>query len=222
MLTIVQARELRALPHLRDLMFRHRAVQFGQRLGWNVHVDRFGREIDEYDSVDASYLIATDKAGGHLGSMRLLPTTKDTMINDHFSGLMGGVKIKSPDIWESTRFCIAPKAPGYVASQLLIGAHRLALKAGIYFFVGVFEYHMRRIYQRLGWSPEILATASLGGVATSIGVWEVKERNLARMLKQMPLPNEACSAFDNDRWVTAHFDLSTCRTSSRCPLPASP
>ena len=64
--------------------------------------------------------------------MRFLPTTGDTMVNDHFCHLTGGVRIASPLIWECTRFCLAPEAPtGGSSAALMLGGRRADARRSI-------------------------------------------------------------------------------------------
>ncbi len=159
--------ELSAFPKLRDTMFRHRAAQFRDRLGWDVTVDGQGWERDEYDALNPLYVVWEAPDGRHGGSMRFLPTTGATMINDHFPQLTGGARIASPLIWECTRFCLGPNAAPRVSAALMLGGLELGLRHGLSHAVGVFDARMVRVYRALGWSPEILGAQD--GVAA--GLW---------------------------------------------------
>ena len=110
MLRILTAPELHRRPSLRDAMLRDRATQFRDRLGWPVHVDDMGRERDQYDHTGALYVIVEGSDGRHEGSARFLPTVGPHMAADHFAHLLGGGALRSPLIWEVTRFCLAPGA----------------------------------------------------------------------------------------------------------------
>ncbi len=90
MLRYVYGNDLTHYPKLRDTMFRDRADQFKTRLNWAVDVDGNGQERDEYDDLNPLYVIWETPAGSHGGSMRLLPATGPTMVNDHFGHLTGG------------------------------------------------------------------------------------------------------------------------------------
>ena len=83
MIRFLYADELRAYPALRATMFRDRAEQFRRRLNWSVTVDEDGLETDEYDALNPLYIIWETPQGLHGGSMRVLPTTGRTMVNDH-------------------------------------------------------------------------------------------------------------------------------------------
>jgi acyl homoserine lactone synthase len=78
MLRYLYADQLDAFPKLRDSMFRDRADQFSERLGWEVSVDENGFEKDQYDALNPLYVIWEMPDGSHGGSMRFLPTTRRT------------------------------------------------------------------------------------------------------------------------------------------------
>ncbi len=111
MLRYIYANDLDQFPALQKSMYRDRADQFKTRLGWDVTVNDAGEERDNYDDLNPLYVIWQKPDGSHGGSMRFLPTTGPTMVNDHFSHLTSGGPITSPLIWECTRFAL-PAMPG--------------------------------------------------------------------------------------------------------------
>lgn len=171
MLRYVYGSELDAFPKLKDTMFRDRACQFRDRLGWDVAVDAQGYERDEYDTEKTLYTIWECPDGSHGGSMRFLPTTGATMVNDHFSHLLEGAVIRSPDIWESTRFCLAKGTESRVAAALVLGGIEIGRGFGINQCVGVFDARMIRIYRMIGASPNVLGSIGDGRDKISVGLW---------------------------------------------------
>lgn len=172
MIRYIYGSELHQHPDLARSMFRDRAEQFKIRLGWDVRVDEQGEESDEYDSENPLYVIWEEPTGRHGGSMRLLPTTGRTMVNDHFSDLVGGGHIQSPLIWECTRFCIGPDAKPGVAAALMLAGGEVMRGFGIAHYVGVFDTRMVRIYRRIGACPEIVGQRGEGREMIAIGFWE--------------------------------------------------
>ena len=156
MIRYLYASDLDRHPDLASDMFRDRSVQFHHRLGWDVTVDALGWETDGYDALDPLYVIATDGTGGHAGSMRFLPTTGPHMLEGAFPGLVDGQPVRSPRIWECTRFCLAPGAQAQVARRLMLAASELGLGMGLDHALGVFDRPMCRIYRQLGWAPEVV------------------------------------------------------------------
>ena len=181
MIRVLYANELERFPLLNQTMFRDRALQFSDRLGWDVTVDENGQERDEYDELNPLYIIACKKDGTHAGSMRILPTVGKTMINDHFVHLTDGVEIVSPFIWEITRFCIAPIAPRITAVQLMAVGGILMKHIGISNYVAVFDSSMERVYRWIGSSPTVLGRTSLAGAEIGVGLWAYNERRCSQL-----------------------------------------
>lgn len=171
MLRYLYADELHRFPKLRDAMFRDRARQFRDRLQWDVQVDADGNERDAYDRMNPLYVIWQAADGGHGGSLRFLPTTGGTMVNDHFTHLTDGVTVRSPFIWECTRFCLGEAAEARVSAALMLGGLEVGLGFHLSDAVGVFDARMVRVYRRLGWEPTVLGTSGTGRAAVSVGLW---------------------------------------------------
>ncbi|MDW4499087.1 acyl-homoserine-lactone synthase [Sulfitobacter sp. D35] len=171
MLRYIYADQLHLHPKLAQSMFRDRADQFRARLGWSVSVDAAGEERDDYDALNPLYVIWELPDGSHGGSMRFLPTTERTMVNDHFRHLMGGGTIVSPLIWECTRFCLNRAAPSKVAAALMLGGGEIMQNFAVEHFVGVFDSRMVRIYRMIGASPEVLGSEGEGRDRIAVGLW---------------------------------------------------
>lgn len=189
MLHYIYASDIDTVPKLRDGMFRDRAAQFGHRLGWDeVSVDEKGLERDGYDALNPLYIIWELPDGSHGGSMRMMPTVGQTMINDHFTSLTDGVRIESPLIWECTRFCISPKADRRATAALVVAAGELMDSFALEHFVGVFFDKMERVFALSHIDADILGVADEADVAgdkIAVGTWEITpdcmRRNLARI-----------------------------------------
>ncbi|QUJ76904.1 autoinducer synthase [Sulfitobacter albidus] len=180
MLRYIYANDLDRFPRLADEMFRHRADQFATRLGWDVTVHANGHERDQYDDLNPLYVIWETPEGGHGGSMRFLPSVGRTMVNEHFGHLTTG-PIRSPLIWECTRFCMAPGQGAHVAAALMLGGGEIMQGFGITHFVGVFDARMVRIYSRVGSSPEVLGSVGEGRERISVGLWSFAPEDQAKV-----------------------------------------
>jgi acyl homoserine lactone synthase len=202
MIRYVYADELHQHPFLQDSMFKDRAAQFRERQRWAVSVDSRGWEQDEYDFLNPLYIIWEDQAGRHAGSMRCLPTTGRTMVNEHFLYLTHGVRIESPLIWECTRFCLAEASSPVVAGGLLLACLEAARRFGVQQAVGVFDVRMPRIYRRLGHSPEVIGTSGDDQNAISVGIWTVTDRAYAEVSQRTGIP---CSTIE--AWFYNSFGL---------------
>lgn len=201
MLRYIYANDLYQFPSLRDSMFQDRADQFKRRLGWDVHVNEAGEERDEYDDINPLYVIWQKEDGSHGGSMRFLPTTGDTMVNDHFSHLLDGVRIESPFIWECTRFCLAPGADRRVTAALTLGAGEIMEEFHLKHFVGVFDQRMERIYSLMGLEPEVLGRIGEGRDAIGVGLWEMRAEVFAPTLDRAGIDRET-----SKQWFHSAFE----------------
>ncbi len=181
MLRYIYSEDLHRFEKLAASMFRDRADQFRTRLGWDVDVDENGEERDEYDRENPLYVIWEQPDGSHGGSMRFLPTTGPVMVNDVFGHLTGGAPIRSPLIWECTRFCLSRGAGAQVAAALMLAGGEIMTNFGIRHFAGVFDARMERIYRIIGSSPEVLGSEGQGRDRISVGLWEFTPEARARI-----------------------------------------
>lgn len=169
-------------PVLAHSMFQDRAEQFKTRLGWDVTVNEFGEERDEYDSLNPLYVIVTDEDGRHEASMRLLPTTGKTMVNDHFREITDGVSIESPMIWECTRFCTSLNARPYAATKLMAAGGKVMQEFCVNHFVGVFDRKMLPVYRVIGCVPTVVGWSQGDFNKIGIGLWEYDADDYKRLL----------------------------------------
>lgn len=200
MIKILTGKDLKQEKVLATSMFQDRARQFQDRLGWKVSVDDNGQEKDEYDMPHTMYVIAVNSNGIHAGSMRLLPTTSNTMISDHFQYLIQDIDFVSPFIWECTRFCLSEKScPQATALELFAAGANILEQYQIQGFIAVFDPFMERIYRRYGVPPEVLGTASDDqGRTIKVGIWHddnlvrssLRERATAKTTMSAPLQPE--------------------------------
>jgi N-acyl-L-homoserine lactone synthetase len=141
-------------------MFRLRARIFRDELGWEVEVHD-GKEFDKYDLEENVYLLSLNEQGAVDGSLRLMPTTGPTQLTDIFGELVpSDTALRSPHIWEATRFCTcrkhSPLLRGIARSawHLVIGAIELARQAGIDSFVMIYDARVRRLYRMMGFQVD--------------------------------------------------------------------
>jgi N-acyl-L-homoserine lactone synthetase len=97
---------------IRQDMHRVRKAVFVDRLGWRVPVIDDEFEVDQYDTEGAVYLVALDStAGGHLTSVRLLPSTRPHILGDFYGELCSDGAPRAANVWEISRLCAAPGLP---------------------------------------------------------------------------------------------------------------
>lgn len=194
MLRYVYGDDLGQFARLQDSMHRDRAVQFRDRLNWDVQVDARGWEQDEYDALNPLYVIWENPGGSHGGSMRFLPTSGRTMVNDHFAHI-AGTRFTSPFIWECTRFCLAPGADKRVAGALMLAGGELMRAFSLTHLLGVFDARMVRIYNMIGSAPDVLGSAGEGRDRISVGLWPFRPDDRLRVLRRAGLSSEISEAW---------------------------
>jgi N-acyl-L-homoserine lactone synthetase len=84
-------------------MFADRKRIFVDALKWDLPVTRGHYEIDQFDDDHAVYLIASDHAGRHLGSLRLLRSDRPHILSQLFPALCDQVIPRGSSIREITR-----------------------------------------------------------------------------------------------------------------------
>lgn len=198
MIKYVLGTDLWMHPTLAQTMFKDRALQFSDRLRWNVDVDQQGFERDKYDRLNPVYVIVEDDQGNHAGSMRLLPTIGPTLINEYFSAALSDGPIHDSKTWECTRFCLSPNSTSRTALKLLSSAGRLMQEFDVTSFVAVFDKRMLRKYRLFGVSPEVTGEAKLGDSSVLTGKWYFDPQLLnVLMVRAMLDPVECELALSN-------------------------
>lgn len=178
-------------PDPMDEMFRLRKRVFHDLLNWNVLVDG-DWEIDHYDLSNPIYVLSYSETTGRLrGALRLLPTLGPNMLSDTFPVLLGaGPDIRSPAIWESSRFCIDPEISQdrgsnqvtTAAAELMCGVGELGLSSGLTHIVTVTDVFLERMFRRMGCAGERLGVPQkIGGVHAVAISWAIDDALLSRM-----------------------------------------
>lgn len=159
-------------------MFRDRKTVFVDLLGWEVPVLNDEFEVDTFDDEHAIYVIVADAAGDHLGSARLLPTTRPHILGSLFGGLCAGELPTGANIFEITRFCLSPRQNAAARRQtrdcLVTALVSHALETGIHTFTGVAEVAWLQQILAFGWdcrplgAPARFDCAMIGALSISI------------------------------------------------------
>ena len=133
-------------------MFEDRKSVFVDLLKWDVPVLAGRFELDEFDDEHATYIVIADKRGDHLGSARLLPTTRRHILGSIFPQLCAAPPPRGPAIFEITRFCLSRRqgalARRETRNRLVSALAWHALETGINTYTGVAE---------MAWLQQILA-----------------------------------------------------------------
>lgn len=133
-------------------MFAARKSVFVDLLKWDVPVLEGAYEMDQFDDVHAIYFTLSEPDGSHLGSARLLPTTRPHILDSFYADLCEEAPPKGPGIVEITRFCLDRRLTARerraVRDTLVTKLVEHALATGITAYTAIAE---------IGWFQQILA-----------------------------------------------------------------
>ena len=184
MIILVQGIDYDTHSIILDEMFQLRAKVFADRLGWDVSVKN-GIERDRFDEINPLYLLSIGGQGQLNGSLRLLPTTGPNMLSDVFSQILkDGDDVRSPLIWESSRFCVSADAGAercdnrlnYTTGELLAGLCEVGMMAGLQSIVTVYDARIKRVVRIAGCEGiEIGTPTKFGKVTAYAGLFSTDE-----------------------------------------------
>ena len=160
-------------------MFEDRKSVFIDLLKWDVPVLDGRFELDQFDDEHATYIIVADSDGDHLGSARLLPTTRPHILGSLFANLCAASPPAGPEVFEITRFCLSRRqkaaARRETRNRLVSGLAWYALEHGIRTYAGVAEMAWLQQILAFGWDCRPLGMPSpdpsgmIGALAIEIG-----------------------------------------------------
>lgn len=112
---------------------RHRV--FVEERHWEALRKPNGHETDQFDTPAAIHVMAID-SGAVVGYSRLLPTIEPHLLSNVYPNLANRPIPRGSDIFEWTRYCVAPErrggsAIGNVGSRLLYGVLEYSFREGI-------------------------------------------------------------------------------------------
>jgi N-acyl-L-homoserine lactone synthetase len=188
MLHIIDATNRNQFPDLLESMFADRKRVFIDALGWDLPVTQGRYEIDQFDDDHAVYLIASDHAGLHVGSLRLLRTDRPHILSQLFPALCEMSIPLGASIREVTRFCASPSVEKRhrraMRNTLISAMVDHALDTGISALTGVVTSHFLDQILAMGWRCEqlgkriVMCNANIGAFCAHVG--ETTPRDLAQ------------------------------------------
>lgn len=136
MIFVVDRRNREAFSDQLEAMFRLRHRIYVKQRGWKALARSDGREIDQFDTEDAVYLLGLDDDGQITAGMRLIPTLKPHLMRDVFSHLVIWGRVPSdPKIYEATRCFVVETKPGerskHAAGEIFCAAFEYGLSNGL-------------------------------------------------------------------------------------------
>lgn len=127
-----------------DEVYRLRHKVFVEELKWTNLTSPDGLERDSFDRPDAIHHICI-RDGRIAGYQRMLPTLRPHLLSDVFPELCEGPPPRGLDIYELTRYCVAPahregrRGVSSVGSELMAGFVEWGLGCGVNKVVIEFE-----------------------------------------------------------------------------------
>lgn len=172
---VIDANEHGGLGSLVDEMHQLRARVFSGRPGWRIKIE-YGRERDEYDTLDPTYVLALTDLGAVAGCARLLPTTGPTMLSHTFPQLLPGGRLHGrPTMVESSRFCVdtgGERRGGRFLHEatltMFAGIIEWSMSNGFDEIVTATDVRFERILHRAGWPMTRLGSVQLIGETMSV------------------------------------------------------
>jgi acyl-homoserine lactone synthase len=177
-------------------MFEDRKSVFVDLLKWDLPVLDGRFELDAFDNEHATYLIIADEQNDHLGSARLLPTTREHLLGSLFAELCAAAPPSGPDVVEITRFCLSRRRTAEsrraTRNRLVTALAWYALETGIRTYTGVAELAWLQQVLAFGWEcrplgpPARSSCGTIGALAIEIrpdtpallaanGIWDMVE-----------------------------------------------
>jgi N-acyl-L-homoserine lactone synthetase len=178
-------------------MHAARKQVFIDQLRWDLPVSDGAYEIDDYDRDDTIYLIVVDAgSGGHLGSVRLLPTDGPHLLGDKFARLCADGVPRGPDIFEITRLVTRPGLSRAQATRVRQLLSLAIIEFGLAHKVRHFTMMTHMAYLAsviaVGWDCEPLGMPEeMDGVAVAALRIDVDAATLARLQGQWNLVGPA-------------------------------
>ncbi len=136
MIYVLSGEDTRHFPKLMEQVYRLRYEIFVKELGWDELERGDELEIDQFDGPDAIHHICVrdDKVAGY---QRMLPTTQPNLLSEVLPFLCEGPQPRGPNIFELTRYAVAPayregrRGLSSVGSELMAGCVEWGLDSGI-------------------------------------------------------------------------------------------
>ena len=173
---IVRAPENGVSNPLLEENFRLRHKIFVDLQGWDALRRADGRDVDAFDTEDATHILVTDK-GELVGGSRVTPLNRPNLLQTVFNGLVHGDLPADPSLGADwTRFYVRPdrregrrRAPESAA--LFCAMMEYALNEGSTFITFVSSLSMVEHGTAVGWKITPLGPASMVEGKATVAAW---------------------------------------------------
>ncbi len=136
MLYALTTSQLMELPHLWEAVHRLRYKIFVEEMDWDDLAREDRLEIDQFDHDEAVHHLVM-RNGELAGYQRMLPTTRPHLLTDVLQDLYVGQPPSGRDVFELTRYAVAPgyrdgrRGVSTVGSELIAGFVEWGMKVGV-------------------------------------------------------------------------------------------
>ena len=167
-------------------MFAARKAIFVDLLKWDVPVIDDKYEMDQFDDEHATYLVLAAPDGTHLGSARLLPTSRPHILGSLYAGLCQKQPPQAANIFEITRFCLdrglSARERRAVRDTLVVALVEHALTAGICAYSAIAEMGWFQQILTFGWRCRPLGVPQVIGQTTLAALYIEIDRTTPSLL----------------------------------------
>lgn len=131
-------------PGLWEAVYRLRHHIFVDEMGWDDLRRSDELEIDQFDHDEAIHMLCM-RDGQLAGYQRMLPTTRPHLLTDVLPELCEGERPFGPEIFELTRYAVAPayrdgrRGVSTVGSELIAGFVEWGIQKGVHSVIIEFE-----------------------------------------------------------------------------------
>lgn len=228
MILTIDALNMHRFPSVLEDMFKLRARVFAGRLGWDVTITD-GKEIDQFDHMDPAYIVGLDDEMNVISCARVLQTTGPHMLSDVFDAILDGEPpVRSPNIWESTRFCVDTQRIKSEGSQttvskatceLMVGILEYSQDAGITDIITVIDPVMDRVLKRSDNAPHgyVGKTVPMGKVSALAALLDCTDDRIERVRAFAGIEGDVM--LDEDAAVAK---LEALEKANAQPVPSEP
>ena len=192
MILTIDALNMHRFPTVLEDMFQLRARVFAGRLGWDVTITD-GKEIDQFDNMNPSYIVGLDDEMNVISCARVLQTMGPHMLADVFDAILDGEPpVRSPNIWESTRFCVdtqrikskdSKTTVSKATCELMVGILEYSKAAGITDIITVIDPVMDRVLKRSDNAPHgyVGKTVPMGKVSALAALLDCTDERIGKV-----------------------------------------
>lgn len=128
--------ELMERPHLWGAVHKLRYQIFVEEMGWDDLARPDRMEVDQFDHDEAVHHIVL-RNGELAGYQRMLPTTRPHLLTEVLQDLSVGTPPSGPDVFELTRYAVAPayrdgrRGVSTVGTELIAGFIEWGMNVGV-------------------------------------------------------------------------------------------